>query len=132
VANAGTDDSNYTAFRLHYDGSLEPIADSTAALPDGSQPGDVLFNGTGRKLVGTRIGTSLIDSFMVGFGRLAAAPGSPLPAQGLGQFGSGFRPTNPSELFVSNAHNVGAGTGTRLSRLLQRKALVHRILSVRR
>jgi 6-phosphogluconolactonase len=62
VANAGTDDSNYTAFRLHYDGSLEPIADSTAALPDGSQPGDVLFNGTGRKLVGTRIGTSLIDS----------------------------------------------------------------------
>jgi 6-phosphogluconolactonase (cycloisomerase 2 family) len=35
-----------------------------------------------------------------------------LPAQGLGPFGSEFRPTNPDQLFVSNAHNVGAGTGT--------------------
>jgi 6-phosphogluconolactonase len=113
VANAGTDDSNYTGFRLHHDGTLEPIAGSTVALPDGSQPGDALFNATGSKLVGTRIGTSLIDSFTVGFGgRLTAAPGSPFPAQGLGPFGSEFRPTNPSQLFVSNAHNVGAGTGT--------------------
>ena len=73
----------------------------------------MLFNGTGTKLVGTEVGTSLIDSFTVGFdGRLAAAPGSPFPAQGLGPFGSEFRPTNPDQLFVSNAHNVGAGTGT--------------------
>jgi hypothetical protein len=44
----------------------------------------VLFNGDGTKLVGTRIGTSLIDSFTVGVGgRLTAAPGSPFPAQGL-------------------------------------------------
>ena len=90
-----------------------PIAGSTVALPDGSQPGDVLFNGDGTKLAGTRVGTSQIDSFTVGFdGRLTAAPGSPFPAQGLGPFGSEFRPTNPDQLFVSNAHNVGAGTGT--------------------
>ena len=49
-----------------------------------SQPGDVLFNGTGRKLAGTRVGTSLIDSFIVGGdGHLTAAPGSPFAAQGL-------------------------------------------------
>jgi 6-phosphogluconolactonase len=113
VANAGNGGSNYTGFRLRHDGRLEPIAGSTVALPDGSQPGDVLLNADGTKLTGTRIGTSLIDSFTVGDdGRLAAAPGSPFPAQGLGPFGSEFRPTNPDQLFVSNAHNVGAGTGT--------------------
>jgi 6-phosphogluconolactonase len=59
------------------------------------------------------VGTSVIDSFTVGSdGRLTAAPASPFPAQGLGPFGSEFRPTNPGQLFVSNAHNVGVGTGT--------------------
>ena len=112
VANAGNGGSDYTGFRLGSDGRLAPIAGSAVALPDGSQPGDVLFNGTGSKLAGTRIGTSLIDSFTVGSdGRLTAAPGSPFPAQGVGPFGSEFRPTNADQLFVSNAHN-GAGAGT--------------------
>ena len=54
----------------------------------------------------------MIDSFAVGFdGRLTAAPGSPFAAQGLGPFGSEFRPTNPHQVFVSNAHD-GAGNGT--------------------
>ena len=44
-------------------------------------------------------------------GRLTAAPGSPFPAQKIGPFGSQFRPTNPDQLFVSNAHD-GAGNGT--------------------
>jgi 6-phosphogluconolactonase len=112
VANAGKGGSDYTGFRLRHDGRLEPIAGSTVALPDGSQPGDVLFNAYGTKLAGARIGTSLIDSFTVGDdGRLTAAPGSPFPGQGLGPFGSEFRPTNPDQLFVSNAHN-GANGGT--------------------
>lgn len=113
VANSGNGGSNYTGFRLDGEGRLEPIPGSTVALPDGSAPGDVLFNGNGTKLAGTRVGTSQIDSFTVGSdGRLTAAPASPFPAQGLGPFGSEFRPTNPDQLFVSNAHNVGAGTGT--------------------
>ena len=113
VANAGTGGSNFTGFRLSRDGRLAPVSGSTVALPAGSQPGDVLFNGTGSKLAGTLVGTSTIDSFTVGFdGRLTAAPGSPFPAQGLGPFGSEFRPTDPGQLFVSNAHNVGAGSGT--------------------
>jgi 6-phosphogluconolactonase (cycloisomerase 2 family) len=58
------------------------------------------------------VGTSLIDSYRVRWdGRLVAAPGSPIAAQGLGPFGSEFRPTNPRQLFVSNAHD-GAGKGT--------------------
>ena len=113
VANAGSGGSDYTGFRLRDHGRLEPLVGSTVALPDSAQPGDVLFNGDGRKLVGTRVGSSQIDSFTVGRdGRLSAAPGSPFPAQGLGPFGSEFRPTNPDQLFVSNAHNVGAGSAT--------------------
>jgi 6-phosphogluconolactonase len=113
VANSGTGGSNYTGFRLGDNGRLYPIPGSTVTLAANAAPGDVLFNGTGTKLAGTEVGTSQIDSFTVGFaGRLTAAPHSPFPAQGLGPFGSEFRPTNPSQLFVSNAHNVGAGTGT--------------------
>ena len=113
VANAGDGGSNYTGFTLNPGGHLRPLAGSTVPLPDGSSPGDVLFNGDGTRLVGNRVGTSLIDSFTVGGdGRLNAAPASPFAAQGLGPFGSEFRPTDPTQLFISNAHNVGAGTGT--------------------
>ena len=112
VANAGDAASNYTGFRLRANGRLAPLAGSTVSLPAGSQPGDVLFNNDGTRLAGTRVGTSLIDSFVVGRdGRLTAGPGSPYAAQGLGPFGSEFRPTNAEQLFVSNAHN-GAGLGT--------------------
>jgi 6-phosphogluconolactonase len=113
VANAGNGGSNYTGFQLTPTGHLVAIPGSTVALPDGSAPGDVLFNGTGTKLAGTRVGTSQIDSFTVGAnGRLTAAPGSPFTGQGLGAFGSEFRPTNPSQLFVSNPHNPGVGAST--------------------
>lgn len=113
VANAGAGGTNYTGFTLSSQGRLRPLAHSTIALPAGSQPGDVLFNGDGRLLAGTRVATSLIDSFAVGRdGRLAAAPGSPFPAQGLGPFGSEFRPTNVRQLFVSNAHNPAPNSGT--------------------
>jgi 6-phosphogluconolactonase (cycloisomerase 2 family) len=114
VANAGPADSNLTGFRLGHGGQLTAIPGSTVSLPAGSQPGDVLFNGTGHKLVATLVGTSQIASFTVGSnGLLTAAPGSPFPAQGLGPFGSEFRPGAPNQLFVSNAHNGGTtGTGT--------------------
>jgi 6-phosphogluconolactonase (cycloisomerase 2 family) len=85
----------------------------TVTLAANAAPGDVLFNGTGTKLVGTEVGTSAIDSFTVGSGRrLTAAPGSPFKAQGLGPFGSEFRPTDPDQLFVSNAHNTATDSGT--------------------
>jgi len=113
VSNSGNGGpGDYTGFYLTGDGHLVPIPGSTVALPAGAAPGDVLFNNDGTKLAGTRVGSSQIDSFTVGQdGRLTAAPGSPFTAQGLGPFGSEFRPTNPDQLFVSNAHN-GAGLGT--------------------
>ena len=117
VANAGLGGENYTGFTLNPGGRLRPLPGSTFPLPstlaDNAQPGDVLFNPTGTNLVGTRVNTSQIDSFGVGAdGRLIPGPDSPFPAQGAGPFGSEFRPTNPSQLFVSNAHNGGSALGT--------------------
>jgi hypothetical protein len=112
VANAGDGGSNYSGFTLNPGGHLRPLAGSTVSLPDGSTPGDVFFNTDGTRLVGTRVGTSLIDSFVVGRdGRLTAAPGSPFAAEGPGPFGSEFRPTDAGQLFVSNAHG-GPGNGS--------------------
>jgi 6-phosphogluconolactonase len=115
VANAGAGGSNYTGFWF-LGGHLFPVWGSTIALPDSAAPGEILFSGDGRTLVATRVGPSagpsFIDSFRVGFfGRLIPAPDSPIPAQRIGPFGSAFRPTNPYQLFVSNAHD-GAGLGS--------------------
>jgi len=111
VANAGATDSNYTGFRLWFDGSLTPIPNSTFAVPDGSGLGDVFFNAIGTQLVGTRTATSLIDSFDVTpGGHLLPAPGAPFTGQGLGQLGAEFSPTHLNQLYVSDAHN-GPGLG---------------------
>ena len=112
VGNQGPGGSGYSGFRLNFDGILTPIPGSTVTVPDGSGVGDVFFNSLGNLLVGTRTGTSLIDSFVVlPGGRLLTAPGSPTAGQGLGQLGAEFSPTRPWQLFVSNAHN-GTGLGT--------------------
>ena len=112
VANEGngTSGSNYTGFRLADDGRLTPLAGSTIPLPPTALPGDILFNGTGKNLIGIEVGTTdpstfLIDSFMVGAdGRLTPAAGSPFPAEAAGPFGSAFSPADPHHLYVSNAH----------------------------
>ncbi len=112
VANSGAGGSNYAGFRLSFNGTLTAVPGSAYTVPDGSGLGDVFFNAFGDHLIGTRTGTSLIDSFLVlPGGRLLAAPGSPFTGQGLGQLGAEFSPASPSELFVSNAHN-GALLGT--------------------
>jgi 6-phosphogluconolactonase len=108
VANAGAPTSrgqtNYTGFTLDPSGHLGPLAGSTITLPDGTRLTDVFFSPEGSKLVGTRVSTSLIDSFTVGAdGLLTEAPGSPFAAQGVGPFGSEFNPINPEQLYVSNA-----------------------------
>ncbi len=113
LANSGAGGSSYAGFRLRPDGRLDPVPGSTVSLSADAAPGDVLFNGTGTKLAGTEVGTSVIDSFTVGSGgRLTAAPGSPFKAEGLGPFGREFRPADPGQLFVSNAHNTATDSGT--------------------
>jgi 6-phosphogluconolactonase len=112
VANSGAGGSGYSGFRLHVDGGLTPIPGSTVTVPDSAGLGDVFFDAFGDHLIGTRTGTSQIDSFVVlPGGHLLAAKGSPFTGQGLGQLGAEFSPARPAELFVSNAHN-GAGLGT--------------------
>ena len=119
VANEGngTTGSNYTGFTLADDGRLTALADSTVSLPATALPGDILFNGTGKNLIGVEVGTTdpstfLIDSFMVrADGRLTPAAGSPFPAEAAGPFGSEFSPTDPHHVYVSNAHG-GAGNGS--------------------
>lgn len=114
VANEGngSSGSNYTGFRLAEDGKLTPISGSTISLPGTALPGDILFNSTGKNLIAPEVGPSLIDSYLVGNdGLLSKAPGSPFAAQGVGPFGSEFRPTDASELYVSNAHG-GANAGS--------------------
>lgn len=115
VANDGNGNtgSNYTGFTLNSGGHLFPLGHSTVPLANTATPGDVFFSPDGTHLVGTEIGTSLIDSFVVGSdGRLTAAPGSPFPAQGTGSFAGEFSPTDFSHVYVSNAHNAGANSGT--------------------
>ena len=112
VANVGDAGSNDAGLRLTPQGTLLPIPHSTFPVPVGSGVGDVLFDGTGDRLVGTRDDTSLLDSFTVGAnGRLTPAEGSPFPAEDLGPIGAQFRPTDPGQLFVSNAH-AGPGNGS--------------------
>jgi 6-phosphogluconolactonase len=119
VANEGNgvNGSNYTGFVLNAGGHLTPLAGSTFPLPVTALPGDILFNTTGSNLIGIEVGTTdpstfLIDSFVVGNdGRLTEAAGSPFPAEAAGPFGSEFSPTDPSHLYVSNAHG-GAGNGS--------------------
>jgi 6-phosphogluconolactonase len=119
VANEGNgvSGSNYTGFVLNAGGRLSPLAGSTFALASTALPGDILFNSTGSNLIGIEVGTTdpstfLIDSFIVGAdGRLTRATGSPFPAEAAGPFGSEFSPTDPSHLYVSNAHG-GAGNGS--------------------
>ena len=112
VANASATAPNFTGFRLGWFGRLAAIPGSTVGLPAASQPGDVLFNGTGSTLAGTLVASSQIVSYRVDWsGRLDAAPGSPYAAQGPGPFGSEFSPINPNQLFVSNAHG-GTNAGS--------------------
>jgi 6-phosphogluconolactonase len=105
--------SNYTGFRLDGGGRLTPLNNSTYCVPPGSNLGDVLISRDGRHVVGIRVGAkpptqaspSLIDSFdLDDHGELTVSPGSPFAAQVAGPFGSSFRPTNSSQVFVSDAH----------------------------
>ena len=112
VVNAGPAAPNLTGFVLTRFGRLVALPRATFPLPANSEPGDVLFNSTGTRLVATLIGSSQIASYTVrNDGYLNAAAGSPYPGQGLGAFGSQFSPINPDQLFVSNPHN-GTDLGT--------------------
>ncbi|MCC5637019.1 lactonase family protein [Nostoc sp. CHAB 5844] len=106
VANVGTP-SNYTGFIVN-NGSLQPLEGSTVNLNPADQLGLVLFNSTGDVLIGTRIGSSIIDSFQVDSnGRLIRAS---LLENQAGAFGGAFRPGSDSVLLVNLSGLPGNAT----------------------
>ena len=111
VANNGGTSPNITGFRLNPGGHLQPLDDSTVPVPAGFTPADVLFNATGSNLVVTLLGPQFASpaataSYAVGEdGRLTAAADSPFHVKNAGTIGAAFRPTDPSQLFISNAHD---------------------------
>ena len=113
VANAGASEPNVTGFYLAPWRCPVPAAEARPSrCPPARVPMTCCSTPPASKLVVPLDNTSSIASFHVRFdGRLVAAPGSPIAAQGPGPFGAEFRPTNPSQLFVSNAHG-GEGNGT--------------------
>jgi 6-phosphogluconolactonase len=121
IANTGAGGVNYTGFRMNPGGHLSAIDDSTFALPDNAFPGQILFSKDGLHAAGMRtggtatdpdIGPSQIDSFIVGSdGLLDAAPGSPFASQRIGPIGAEYSLIDPTQLFVTNAHD-GPGLGS--------------------
>ena len=114
VANAGAGGSNYTG--LHAQRRRPPARRSPARrsrCPTARSPATCSSTATATKLVGTRVSTSQIDSFTVGRdGLLTAAPGlARSPRRASARSAASSSPTNPTQLFVSNAHG-GAGIGT--------------------
>ena len=111
------------------------VAGSTVALPDSAPPGDVLFNGDGRKLVGTRVGTSQIDSFTVARdGRLTCGSRLAVPCAGARSVRQRVSSDEPGSAVClqrrqrrrRQRHRV------RVPRWLRRQVAAHRSLAVRR
>ena len=117
VANLGNQGgSNYTGFRINAAGisRRSPTRRSPCRTP--RSPARSCSAGTGGTSLACAsapapVRRSSTASRSGADGRLTARTGSPFPAQKIGPFGSSFRPTNPDQLFVSNAHD-GAGNGT--------------------
>ena len=105
VLNAGTP-NNITGFTLGHDGSLTPIANSTASLSGPSVgPAQVQFDADGDQLVVTEKGTSMIDVFTVAHNGALGNRVSTL-SHGMTPFGFAFGRKN--RIFVSEA--FGGGT----------------------
>jgi hypothetical protein len=96
VANSGAGGSGYSGFRLHLNGSLTAIPGTTVTVPDDAGLGDVFINATGDHLIGTRTGTSQIDSFVVlPGGQLLAAKVLPSPGRASASSAWSSRPSIP-------------------------------------
>ena len=103
--------ANYAGFSLSPAGQLAPLATAPVQVPSAANDlGDVLINRSGSNLVGTEVASGLIDSFSLN-SQGALSADTQVPAQGAGPFGSAFRPTDPNQLYVSNAHG-GTLAGT--------------------
>ena len=104
TATTSATPANYAGFNLSFSGQLAPLATAPVQVPSAANDlGDVLINRSGTNLVGTEVTSGLIDSFSLNWGGALSADAQ-VPSQAAGPFGSAFRPTDPNQLYVSNAH----------------------------
>lgn len=124
VANQGDPDTqaNLVGFVVK-SGSLQSLPDSTVVLNFNDAPGDILFNKAGNLLIGTRIGSSIIDTYQVDSnGRLNRI--TRLLGQA-GAFGAAFNPVADQQLLVTLS-----GAGTNASYLISDQGQINPINSV--
>jgi 6-phosphogluconolactonase len=104
TATAPATPADYAGFSLSFAGQLAPLATAPVQVPSAANDlGDVLINRSGTNLVGTEVSSGLIDSFSLN-AQGALSADTQVPAQVAGPFGSAFRPTDPNQLYVSDAH----------------------------
>lgn len=108
VANKGDGATppNYTGFRVNTDGTLSRIK-RRVEMNIGDNPTQVLFNRTGDKLIGLRLGGRIIDCFTVVRQNGKLRPTAQLGNQ-TGPFAAVFNPTNDTQLVVSDVRLPGA------------------------
>ena len=114
--------------------ALTPVPGSTYAVPDDSGLGDVFFNALGDHLIGTRTGTSLIDSFLVlPGGRLIARQGLSLHRAGPGPARRGVLAGQPlAAVRQQRPQRRRPRHGVRVQRQPARQPLPDRVLALRR
>lgn len=108
VANKGDGATppNYSGFRVNGDGTLSRIK-RRVELNIGDDLTQVLFNRTGDKLIGLRLGGRIIDCFTVVRQNGRLRPLAQLGNQ-IGPFAAAFNPTNDTQLIVSDVRLPGA------------------------
>jgi 6-phosphogluconolactonase (cycloisomerase 2 family) len=109
VANKGDSNSNpnYSGFRVGGDGSLVPIK-KQFRLSRNADPTHILFDSTGRSLVGLRLGSRGIDIFNVKSNGRLRLRGS-IEDQA-GPFAAAFNPLDRENLIVADVRLPGASS----------------------
>ncbi|TQV67807.1 beta-propeller fold lactonase family protein [Exilibacterium tricleocarpae] len=137
VSHLGTDFStcefcDIRGFRVNINGravTASPLPEATVSFDVNPPrvPFAIGFNPAGDVLVAARFPfspqppeTSNIDTFQVDSvtGRLTPAPGSPSVSQDPQPIGFGFRPTNPTQLLISNVVAINEQPGSMSSYLM--------------
>lgn len=112
-------DCDYRGFHVSGSGQLTPIQGAFIKLSETPPSGPLAlrFSPDGRLLIGTELIGNKINVYKVdrdyeaGQVVMTPAPGSPFSGNGKLPLGFNFNPSNPTQLFISNA-GQGSGTGS--------------------
>jgi 6-phosphogluconolactonase (cycloisomerase 2 family) len=125
--NVGAVD-NITGFRVHADGKLTEISNSTRPLSAAATaPAQIQFLPDGSVLVVTEKSTNVIDTFTVGADGRATGP---IVTQADAQTPFGFDIANRNQLFISDDFNDAPGAGALSSYTIDHNDNIHLVSSV--